>query len=125
MNGWLIVLVGAGGAIGTLIRYGVGRAMAAKSKPSHYGTLIVNIVGSFAMGLLLGFGWERDHDAVYAFAAVGMLGGLTTYSTLNVQKASMLRDGARRPLAIYLAATYVGGFAATAAGFLLARLVMP
>jgi len=113
---WLAGLVGIGGSLGTLIRYGIGRWALAKRKPSFYGTLIVNLAGPFAMGVLIGLRQEQEHAAMYALAGIGILGGLTTYSTLNVQKATMRRDGSKRTLAYYLAATYFGGFGLTAIG---------
>ncbi|MFC5403167.1 fluoride efflux transporter FluC [Cohnella soli] len=109
-------LVGVGGAIGALARYGASRVVATKKKPGFYATLTVNLIGSFLMGLLIGWHVESDHAAVYAFVGTGVLGGLTTYSTLNVQKASMLRSGVRRMLFRYIAATYVLGFGLTALG---------
>jgi fluoride exporter len=116
MNLWLALLVGAGGAIGTLIRYGVGRSVIAKAKPSFYGTLIVNLTGSFVIGLFIGLRLEQEYYAAYALMGIGFLGGLTTYSTLNVQKAMMSASESRRVLAIYVGTTYVGGFILTAAG---------
>jgi CrcB protein len=110
------LLVGVGGAFGTLMRYGIGRLAAAKHKPGYYGTLLVNLAGSFVMGLFIGLHLEQEHLAAYAFAVVGILGGLTTYSTLNVQKATMSQNDSRKALAIYLGATYVGGFGLTAIG---------
>ncbi len=115
----LACLVGLGGSAGTLLRFGVGRWMAANDKPGFYGTLSVNLAGSLATGALIGFGLEQRDAAAYAFAGIGFLGGLTTFSTLNVQKATFIRGGAagRRTLAYYLFATYAGGLAMTAAGF--------
>jgi CrcB protein len=116
MNLWLALLVGAGGAIGTLFRYGVGRYVIAKEQPSIYGTLIVNLSGSLIIGLFIGLHLEQEYDEAYALMGIGILGGLTTYSTLNVQKAMMIASGSRRALAQYMGATYVGGFILTAAG---------
>jgi len=113
---WLAGLVGLGGSIGALIRYGVGRSAARNGKPSFYGTLCVNLAGSFVIGLFLGLHLEQEHVSAYAFAGIGILGGLTTYSTLNLQKATIYKEGAKRTLARYLAATYLGGFALTAFG---------
>ncbi|WP_256761561.1 CrcB family protein [Cohnella sp. WQ 127256] len=113
---WIACLVGIGGAIGSLIRYEVGRWVVRKMKMSYIGTLLVNLVGSFAMGLLIGINLEQEHFAVYACCGIGILGGLTTYSTLNVQKALMNESNSRHTLAYYLLATYVGGFSLTAAG---------
>mgnify|MGYP001194421705 CR=1 FL=1 len=126
MSGFgLACLVGLGGAAGTLLRFGVGRWFSSKDKPGFYGTLAVNLAGSLALGLFIGLGLEQRNAAAYAFAGIGFLGGLTTYSTLNVQKATMLRGGAaaRRTLIVYLAATYAGGLALTAAGVGLGWLI--
>jgi CrcB protein len=120
---WIAILVGIGGASGALMRYGIGRMIVAKHKPSFYGTLIVNLAGSCATGLFIGLYLEQEHLAVYAFTVIGILGGLTTFSTLNVQKATMSRSGSRMTLALYLGATYVGGFGLTAIGVGLGNLL--
>jgi CrcB protein len=113
---WLAGLVGLGGSLGALARYGISRATVSLRKPAFYGTLFVNLSGSFAIGVFIGLQWEHERVAEYAFYGIGFLGGLTTYSTLNVQKAMMSRKESGRILAYYLAATYVGGFGLTAAG---------
>lgn len=120
---WLAGLVGIGGSIGALLRFGIGRLAVRKRKPSYYGTLFVNLAGSLAIGLFIGLNLEQDHAATYAFAGIGMLGGLTTYSSLNVQKATLNRSGSRKTLTAYLALTYVGGFALTALGVGLGNLL--
>ncbi|MFC4601955.1 fluoride efflux transporter FluC [Cohnella hongkongensis] len=119
MNGMgLACVVGLGGAAGTLLRYGIGRWVTARGRHSVLGTLIANLAGSLAMGVLIGIGLEERQASAYALAGIGFLGGLTTYSTLNVQKASLFRGGGRSKalLAWYVTATYAGGFALTAAG---------
>ncbi|RKP55332.1 CrcB family protein [Cohnella endophytica] len=124
MNGiWTACLVGIGGSIGTLLRYGVSRSAAAKLKPGYYGTLTVNLAGSFAMGMLIGTHLEQTDFAAYAFSGIGILGGLTTYSTLNVQKADLSAKGAKGTLRTYIAATYIGGFGLTAIGVALGNLM--
>lgn len=109
-------LVGVGGAIGTLIRYGAGLVAIRYSKPAFLATLAVNLIGCVFIGLLLGLGWQERHEAIYAFAATGILGGLTTYSTLNVQKATLPQSASRKALRLYLLGTYAGGALSTAAG---------
>lgn len=116
MNLLMIGLVGIGGAIGSLIRYGAGRLATKAGKPTFMATLTVNLTGCFFIGLLLGLGWQAKHEAIYALAATGILGGLTTYSTLNVQKATMPRTESRKTIGLYLLATYAGGALFTAAG---------
>jgi CrcB protein len=116
MSAGLVWLVGAGGTLGALMRYGVGRFIAAKGKPGYIATLIVNLVGSFVIGLFIGMRLDTNHHASYVFLAVGILGGLTTYSTLNVQKATLGLTVPKRTIAIYLSCTYIGGLVLTAIG---------
>lgn len=111
-----VLLVGIGGAVGSLLRYGIGRMVNARGKPSFYGTLIVNLFGSLAVGFFIGMNLEQLNQAAYAFTVIGLLGGLTTYSTLNVQKAMMVRSESRRLLTGYIGATYLGGWILTAIG---------
>lgn len=123
LNGWFIVLVGAGGAIGALARYGVGRLVVQAGRKAVWGTLAVNLIGTFAAGLFFGMHLGVRSPAVYAFAVPGMLGGLTTYSTLNVQKAQLAAEGRGKLLLRYASATYVGGWACAAAGAALGTLL--
>ncbi|TFE31796.1 fluoride efflux transporter FluC [Cohnella luojiensis] len=120
---WSALLVGFGGSIGTLLRYGIGRLATANGKPGFYGTLFVNLTGSLAMGVFIGLQLEQEHLEIYAIAGIGILGGFTTYSTLNVQKATMFAKGPKRTLVFYLVATYVGGFVFTASGVGLGYLI--
>ncbi len=115
-----VCLVGAGGMLGTLLRYGAGLVAAKRGKPPFLATLAVNLVGCFLMGLLIGLGWQATEE--YAFAATGILGGLTTYSTLNVQKTTMKGAQTRKTIVLYLIATYAGGLLTTAAGVAVSSL---
>lgn len=116
MNGWMIMLAGMGGAAGAVVRYAVSRAFAQRGSPLIFATLTVNLAGCFAIGLLNGWQLEGTHPEWYALAGAGFLGGLTTYSTLNVQKAQLAKEGARKLLMIYLMATYPGGLALAGMG---------
>lgn len=120
MRGFLIVA--AGGALGAVARYGVGRLLPASGWP--WGTLAVNVVGGLAMGLLTGwlaFRSGAGGETVRLFAAVGVLGGFTTFSAFSLETALMIE---RREFA--LAMGYVGGsvvlsIAALFLGLMLAR----
>lgn len=117
MNGWWLTgLAGAGGAIGALLRYAAGRLAARAGKPGWHATLIVNLAGSLAAGVLIGSGLPSVSPSAYVFAGAGILGGLTTYSTLNVQKTALNAAGTRKILTLYLALTYAGGLSLAAAG---------
>jgi CrcB protein len=87
-----VLWVAAGGAVGSAARYlsmsFIGQA-AGTAFP--WGTLFVNIAGSFVMGLLVELGaliWQPSAD-IRAFLAVGMLGGFTTFSTFSLDVAVM------------------------------------
>ncbi len=90
------ILVGAGGFVGTLLRYGVGgvvqRQLPLTTFP--YGTAAVNLLGCLLIGALTGL---IDYRQVFspearAFALIGLLGGFTTYSTFGYETFAMLRD---------------------------------
>ena len=121
MTLWILAAVGAGGAAGSLLRYAVGRWLASRNRRAFYATLLVNTVGSFGVGLLAGTQAAADDPVLSALLGTGFLGGLTTYSTLNVQKVLLWRSDRRR-LFRYAAAAYGFGALALAAGLALARL---
>jgi CrcB protein len=90
------VLVGSGGFVGALARYGlsglVQRQMALTTFP--YGTLVVNLVGCFAIGALGGLAGPRQlfGPQLRLFVFIGVLGGFTTFSTFGFETFAMLRD---------------------------------
>jgi len=104
--------VAAGGALGTLLRYGLDEAVGVVGDVP-VSTLLVNLVGSLAIGVLIGRGLaERTRLLV----CVGVLGGFTTYSTFAVQLHDLgtASDGA---LALaYAVVTVVLGFALAVVG---------
>lgn len=105
-----------------MARYGVGRLLPAGSWP--WGTMAVNVVGGLAMGLLTGWLAFRSGavgETVRLFAAVGVLGGFTTFSAFSLETALMIE---RREFALaggYVAASVVLSIAALFLGLMLAR----
>ncbi len=77
-------LVGAGGALGAVLRYLVGQVVPSTGIPLH--TFIVNSVGSFVLGLVV-FSSAGDH--IVLFVGIGMCGSFTTYSTFSVQTVQL------------------------------------
>lgn len=91
-----ILLVGVGGALGTLARYGVGLAIP-QSWQLPWPTLTVNLLGAFLLGVLLEGLTRRGHDdgrrrAMRLLIGTGFMGGFTTYSSLAVETSELLRD---------------------------------
>jgi CrcB protein len=91
-----LVLVGAGGALGAMARYGVGglvhRNAALAGFP--FGTLAVNLLGCLLIGLGAGLADARQAFSPEArlFVFVGVLGGFTTFSSFGYETLALLRD---------------------------------
>lgn len=103
------LLVAAGGALGSMARFGLG-LLAARLAPNAswpLGTFLANGLGGLAMGLLVGwlaFRGGAHQESIRLFAAVGLLGGFTTFSSYSLEAVMMVE---RRDYA--LAAAYVVG----------------
>jgi fluoride exporter len=113
----------AGGAFGTGARYLLsGWALAALGAGFPYGTLAVNIIGSFFVGLIMQVGLATPllSPTLRMALTTGVMGGFTTYSTFNYETIRYVQDGAWRlavgNVAITLIACLAAGFAGIALG---------
>jgi len=92
-----IFLVGIGGFIGSSLRYILSGIAQKISNQSFFpiGTLTVNLIGCFVIGFLAGLSENRQlfSESIRAFVFIGILGGLTTFSTFGYESFSFLRDG--------------------------------
>ncbi|VAW19853.1 Fluoride ion transporter CrcB [hydrothermal vent metagenome] len=123
MNAFL--LVGAGGALGAMGRYGSGvlitRMMGAIFP---YGTLFVNITGSLLMGLFIGAMarftpvWQAD---ARLFFAVGVLGGFTTFSAFSLDVVLLVERGDTLAAVLYMIVSIIISMIALLGGLLLMR----
>lgn len=112
-----VLLVGAAGLAGVLARYGLSSTVHGDALP--WVTVAINVAGSFALGMLVashGFS-EQGRTAL----GVGFLGGFTTFSTFSVQLFLDLEAGRPGRALAHLAVSVIGGLAAAAAGWWLAR----
>lgn len=114
-----VLLVAIGGALGSVCRYLVGVGAGRLLGPDFpFGTMIVNIVGSFAMGLfieLLALKFNGSEE-VRLFVAVGILGGFTTLSSFSLDSIVLFERGAIAAAAIYVGGSIVLSLAALVAG---------
>lgn len=116
--------VALGGALGSVARYGAGLAARQLVPGWPWGTLFVNVLGSFAIGLL--FAWFIARPApewVRLGLITGVLGGFTTFSAFSVETLELLRTVGAGSAFAYVALTLAAGLAACALGLWTARLV--
>jgi CrcB protein len=121
-----ILAIAAGGAVGSVLRYAVSTgvySMLGRNFP--YGTLAVNVIGSFLMGLLFVLMVERmDMSAVWRMAIlVGFLGAFTTFSTFSIETVNLLQGGDFMRAFLNVTVSVAFCLAATWVGFRLGRLI--
>jgi fluoride exporter len=120
-----IALVFAGGAVGTLARYGLALAWPTESGRWPWGTFAANLIGCFVLGALLEALVRRGADVgarqqLRLLVGTGFCGGLTTYSTFAVEADLLVRAHSPVTAVAYLAATLVLGFLVSLAAIVLA-----
>lgn len=121
-----LMLLAAGGAIGTLGRYllaGAVQRVGASSFP--FGTLTVNLLGCLAIGWLFGLadgGRTIMRDEYRLMLTVGVLGGFTTFSSFGWETLSFLHDRQWLAAAMNVLANNIGGLFLAAVGFKIGQL---
>lgn len=122
----LLLLASAGGAIGAGLRHLVNLgAFRLLGSGAPWGTLAVNIVGSFLMGMLIEALALRFNGSpeVRVFVATGVLGGLTTFSSFSLDFANLVQRGDHVMAALYVVSSVVIAFVAFFAGLSAGRMV--
>lgn len=111
-----IILVGLGGALGANLRYGLIE-LTRRFYPTAFpwGTLAVNVLGSFLLGLLAG--WLLGPDSPTRqqwrlFIGIGLCGGFTTFSTFSLDTLVLLRHGKPGLAFLYIMASVLAAFLA-------------
>ncbi|WP_103350540.1 fluoride efflux transporter CrcB [Amycolatopsis sp. CA-128772] len=119
------VLVALGGAAGSVLRYLTDRRVQQwRDSPFPFGTLTVNVAGSFVLGFLSGWLLHgAEPSSVRALVAVGFCGGLTTFSTFGYETVRLFLEKTRLYAVLNVVVTAVAGLAAGAAGLALATAV--
>ena len=119
-----VILVMAGGAIGTLARYLTSNfAQKFVSNGFPIGTLIVNLTGSFIIGLLWGLFENQSSTQLRAFLFVGILGGFTTFSAYSIETLNLFRDGNLRVAILNVLLNNVFGILLALGGLMIAKLI--
>lgn len=124
MNPQFVLAVAVGGAIGSVARYlvaiGSGKLFGTNFP---WGILIINVTGSFLIGVLMTLLTERfaPHPNWRLFLVVGVLGGYTTFSSFEYETYQAVREGARWMGLIYVSGSVLLGYLGVWMGAVLAR----
>lgn len=121
-----LLLVGAGGFLGAIARYVVDGWVATSTGGGFpWGTLVVNVSGSFALGVLFAASVERDllPAALRVPVLIGFIGAYTTFSTLALESWRLVESGSYVAAFANIGGSVVLGMLAVVAGLAIGRLV--
>ncbi|MCF7823372.1 MAG: fluoride efflux transporter CrcB [Candidatus Marinimicrobia bacterium] len=119
-----LVSVGLGGFVGAVSRYWLSGLVQKLSDRFPIGTLSVNLLGSFLLGLLATLFLERVivNQELRLFVLIGLLGAFTTYSTFSLETLNLMRGGEWLFASVNIAANVLGTLIAVWAGVSIAKL---
>lgn len=124
---YMILAIGAGGAIGAVLRHFVGMMflhMMGANFP--WGTISVNIIGSFIMGVLVTYFalvWNPSQE-LKAFLTVGLLGGFTTFSAFSLDVITLWERGASMAAMGYIMGSIMLSILALSFGMMMVRMLI-
>ena len=124
MNSFLLVFLGAG--LGGALRHAVNVAsLRLVGAGFPWGTLFVNVTGSLAMGLVVGYFATRSQadGAWRLFLTTGLLGGFTTFSAFSLDAVLLYQRGEIAQMILYVTGSVAASVAALALGLFIARVV--
>jgi fluoride exporter len=120
-----LVLLAIGGACGAIGRYLLGLAMMKKyaHPPIPVAMLVVNVCGSFGLGLFLGAYYQTfppngDDDIYFLSIGVGFFGAFTTFSTFSVEAVQLLEENKYKPFVYYVSLSILGSIIAFVLSYL-------
>lgn len=114
-----LVFIAMGGFIGAICRFAVGSYVKSYSPTSFpYSTLMINLLGSFSLGLIMGWNIEGP---MYSFLGIGFMGAFTTFSTFKLEAFKLKKNRKGSLYYTYIAITYVGGIFLAFLGISLSR----
>ena len=119
-----ILLVGLGGGLGSMARYGCQRWFSLYYPGSFpWGTFAVNIIGCFLIGIFWGLSFRsfESNENWKLFLMTGICGGYTTFSAFTLEGIGLIKEQKMALFFLYIAASVLLGLAATFAGMKLIR----
>lgn len=122
----ILLVIAAGGALGSLARWGLGQVLADRGGDFPWATFLENVTGALALGVLMVFVVEVWPPTRYVgpFLGIGVLGGYTTFSAYMLDTRELVDTGHASLAAVYLFGTLGLGLLAVWLGIVLARLAV-
>ena len=118
----MLLAVAGGGAIGSVARYVIGVVLHRAGNGFPVSTLLINVVGSFLIGLFARLFDAPDHNQLLRTAlTVGLCGGFTTFSTFSAETVTLLQQGRAGRAGLYIVVSVLAGILATVAGLTVGR----
>ncbi|WP_309669389.1 fluoride efflux transporter CrcB [Gemmatimonas sp.] len=118
----MLLAVALGGATGSVARYVIGVLLQPSNSGFPVSTLLINVGGSFCIGVLARLFDAPDHNQLFRVAlTVGLCGGFTTFSTFSAETVTLLQQGKAGRAGLYIAVSVVAGILATFAGLMVGR----
>lgn len=116
-----ILLVGVGGFFGAIVRFAISESInRIPVMKFPVATLVVNLVGSFLLGILIG---SHFNDLFMLFFSTGFLGSFTTFSTFALESVQLYIEKQRVVALLYQVLSYGGGIVFALLGIVIARLI--
>lgn len=125
-RGDVVAVVAAGGALGSLARFGVAEGLPHPGAGFPWATFLVNVTGCFLLGLLMVLVLDvwPSYRLVRPFLGVGVLGGYTTFSTYALEARDLMASGQELTALGYVGGSLVAGLLAVAVGVAAMRLAV-
>lgn len=120
------LLVGIGGALGAMARFGFGGVVGSTPNGFPLATLLINVIGSLAMGVLVGVLARTTpayQNEIRLFVAVGLFGGFTTFSSFSLDAMTLMERGDVLLAGTYIVGSVVLGLVALWAGMSVVRVL--
>ncbi len=125
-----MLLIMLGGALGSYLRYGVGKWIGSQpwSQGFPWGTIVINVSGSFILGMVAVLVLERlspEYEGWYLLLGTGFCGGFTTFSTFEWETYKLVRDGSWALALGNVVGSVVAGFLGVLVAVFLVGLIIP
>ncbi|KRL37253.1 fluoride efflux transporter CrcB [Liquorilactobacillus uvarum] len=117
----MIYLIGFGAAIGSLLRFEITTKIKKNFlKNWPLATFLINLTGAFLLGFMFGIHLQQNF---FLFFGTGIVGGFTTFSTLNAEIIGLFNNKKLHKGLSYMVFSYLGGFALLLIGFFLGKML--